>query len=278
MKGETNSAGFTIVETLLVLGVTSLLFVMVMITLGGKQNKAQFQQSVRDIQTKVQQTINEVSTGYYPDTQDFTCVQGSDVLLGGNMPVIAPAAAGTVGQGKNDQCVFLGKVLQFSVNGTTPEQYNTYSMAGLRSATDWLGVKPTPIDDTGINPVPQINVTTKNFLSYGLEAVSMKYFDGSGPHDTNVVGFLSQVGDLGNSGSYESGAVDLVAVPGLGLGSTESATITTLRNGHLRTAAINPVGGVVICFKSGTTNDTALLSIGSNGHNLAVKLEIKACS
>lgn len=267
MKGETNSAGFTIVETLLVLAVTGALFVMVVLAFGGRQGKAQFQQSVRDIQTRVQQTMNEVSSGYYPNTQDFKCASV------GGVPVIT-ASATTVDQGTNADCIFLGKIMQFSVNSGNTEQYNTYSVAGLRNATTLLASKPTLIWDSA----NAIKVTSRSNLAYGLTTKSMYYYDSSGQHPTNAMGFISKIGSLSDSGTYEAGAVDMLAVTGTSLTSDESTTVNAINASHLSTAAVNPSGGVTICFQSGTDSETALLSIGSNGHDLAVKLEIKACS
>jgi hypothetical protein len=274
MKGETKTAGFTIVETLIVLAVTSALFVSVMMLISGKQNKAQFQQSVRDIQTKVQQTINEVATGFYPNNNDFKCTKSIDAM-GVTVPLIT---AGAVEQGKNTDCVFLGKMIQLSVNNTSPELYNIYSIAGLREATTFTETKAVVID------APGVNVTQQYALSYGLQTKWMCYSVTATPctattgvHD-NSFGFISRIGSLSNSENYEAGAVDLVAMGNLTtLSQPDTATVAIMSATHLTASQFNPAGGVSICFESGRGGETALLTIGANGHNLGVKLDIKAC-
>ena len=269
MKGETKSAGFTIVETLIVLAVTGLLFIMVMVTLNGQQGRAQFQQSVRDLQTKVQQIINEVSSGYFPSNGDFSCLKGADPLNPGySAPIITATASA---QGTNQACMFMGKLIQFSVTNppTTPEEYDTYTLAGLRDNV-------SSFDEARVIAVDPL-MTKKDILNYGLTVTWVKYIQGGVATDTNSVGFVPEVGDLSTAKSYEAGAVDLIAVPTLTVASTASDTIDVIRQTHLMSALINPDGGVKICLKSGTTKDTAMLNIGSNGHNLAVTLVVGNC-
>jgi type II secretory pathway pseudopilin PulG len=269
MKGETKSAGFTIVETLLVLAVTGFLFLMVMITLSGKQNRAQFQQAVRDIQTKTEQTINEVSTGFYPNNGDFSCSKGSDPYSPGSAPrIVIPAVRG---QGTNEDCVFLGKMMQFDVGNTDPETFNTYSVAGLRSGTTLATSRAVVIDSP--------TVIQQDTLRYGLKTKSMCSRMAAACTPVNTVGFISQIGDLSSNSTYESGSVDLVSYSGFGLGANANAVKTSVNTTHLNDAktVINPQGGVEICFQSGTNSDTALMVIGSNGHNLNVQLTVKAC-
>jgi hypothetical protein len=166
--------------------------------------------------------------------------------------------------------------MQFSVNGSVPEQYNTYSIAALSSATGNTTTKATVID------LPQ--VTQSDFLSYGLTAKYMCYSTGTNcltpaSNPTNSIGFLSEVGSLDSGKTYAAGTLNLVALSGTSLASNDTVTKARINQFHLQppVAIINPSGGVMICFQSGSTNDTAVLSIGGNGHNNAVKLEIKTC-
>jgi prepilin-type N-terminal cleavage/methylation domain-containing protein len=117
-------SGFTIIEVMIVLVVTGALFVSAAILISGRQNQTAFDQAIHQIQADIQQTVNEVAVGYFPDT-DFSCVaSGSGPSLG----------SGGSGQGTNNGCVFLGKVMQFKVHDTDPEQYATYAIAGLQRA------------------------------------------------------------------------------------------------------------------------------------------------
>jgi type II secretory pathway pseudopilin PulG len=124
------SAGFTIVETIIVLAVSSLLATSVMLLVNGRQNKTMFQVASNDLKQQLEQIINETASGYYPTNDDFTC-SGST----GNHPVIT---AVNQQQGKNDSCIFLGKALAFNIgdssSGLGPAAYIVYPLIGNRTA------------------------------------------------------------------------------------------------------------------------------------------------
>lgn len=260
MKGNSHRAGFTIVETLLVLAISSAIFLAIIGTMSGRQGKAQFSQATKNIQADVQQTINEVGAGFYPSGNNFKCNGAS------GKPVFSASVSN---QGTNQDCVFLGKVIQFKVQGTDPEQYNIFSIAGLRACggkttcTTLAGAKPQVINGGGFD------VTETKTLSYGLSVKSAT---------AGAVGFISELGSLDDGGNYNSGTqpVDLMPVQGTTIGTSKSSMINAV-NSSLATSAANPAGGFTVCFQSGGTSQTALMTIGSDGHDLAVKMEVKSC-
>jgi type II secretory pathway pseudopilin PulG len=264
MNNSSKSAGFTIVETLIVLGVTGALFIAIIGTMIGRQNRAEFLQATHNIQFKIQQSINDVSTGFYPNNGDFTCAAS---------PSGPTFTASPRTQGSNEDCVFLGKVMQFNVGGVAGanETYNTYSIAGLRApaALTLLASKPKVIQGMGFDTI------TRNALAYGLKTLSVKY---NGFTQVGAVGFISGVGVSNGNGGYQSGAqqVDLIPVNLTLPSQTEAAAVLTI-DSNLASSPVNPSGGVQICFQGGN-NQTALITIGSNGHDLAVKLEVKTCT
>lgn len=261
MRGKDARRGFTIIETLLVLAISSALFLAIMITMSGRQAKAEFSQATKNVQAEVQQTIDEVAAGSYPSNNNFACDGGS------GEPVFT--ASGGIEQGSNQDCVFLGKVIQFKVSGTNPEQYNVFSVAALRACggkttcTDLAASKPRVIDGAGFN------ITESKTLSYGLSVKSAT---------AGAVGFISELGSLNDGGSYNSGSqpVDLMPIRTSALNMPKPSMISVI-NSNLAASPTNPSGGFMICFQSGGTNQTALMTIGSNGHDLAVKMEVKSC-
>jgi type II secretory pathway pseudopilin PulG len=265
------TAGFTIVEVMIVMAVTGALFVSVALTMSGKQRKAEFFQATNDIHAVVQQTINEVSAGFYPSKDDFRCVQTAGPAI------TIMSAAGQ--RGTNQSCVFLGKVMYFGQNPLgDQETFNTFSIAGLRSATTLASAAPTVVQN-GV-----VDTTASAFLKYGLSVRSVKYNDVVGDAAANdvsigAVAFMTAAGETDTAGNYKSGSqrVDLVPVPGTALNRTKANMITDI-NTYLKTASVvNPRNGVKICFV-GADNLTALITIGSNGHDLLAKLEVKDCT
>lgn len=272
------SNGFTIVETMVVLAVTGALFVAIAASLTGRQNAAEFTRAIQSVQSQLQQIIDQVPAGNFPD-QQIQCTSGGGSLVfstGGN-------------QGTNSQCIFLGKVIQFQVHGTggnSAEQYQVYTIAGLNTqgtaAAPFAAAKPTVVQVGGNYAAYSTAVS----LEYGLSAVWMK----SQGQPIGAVGFLMEPGIAGNTGTgYSSGAqqVDLVPIrttslnQDLSTGVAEiqdnTASAGGLQDANLLTSGpINPSGGVQICFASGTTNQSGLITIGSIGRQLAVKLNIKS--
>lgn len=267
------SAGFTIVETMIVLAITGGLFVAIAATLAGRQDSAEFTHAIQNVQAEIQQTVNQVSAGFYPNNGDFTCTASGNAII---------FNAGSTGQGSNQDCVFLGKVMQFTVQGTNPEQYRTYTIAGLRGPTvgatsPFQNVSPTVVG-VGNNYIDYSAVGT---LEYGLSTVWMK----SGGTNIGAVGFLMEPGSLNSASAsgFNSGAqqVDLIPLPGTSLGQSVNQSVNSITNSLqdvnlTADAPVNPVAGVQICFASGGTNQSGLISIGGSGRQLLVTLDIRS--
>jgi type II secretory pathway pseudopilin PulG len=268
MRGGKNARGFTILETLLVLAITGGLFLAVAVTLSGRQNRTQFEQSIQEIKSQIEQTINDVATGFYPNT-NFRCTAG------GSGPSLS---SGTANQGENEGCIFLGKVMQFDIAGTDPEQYSVFTVAGLQrnSSGDEVGTYaesfPTVVAPSTSSPGrPDASQPAK--LLYGLTTHEVYY----GTVKTNIgaVAFLNSLASY-SSGSIVSGSqqVNVVPINGTGLNVTPAAAAETI-NSQLATSPINVSNGIKLCFASGGTQQSGLITIGSNNRQLSVTLSIK---
>lgn len=265
MKGDQKARGFTILETLIVLAVTAGLFIAVAVTLSGRQNRTQFSQAVQDMQSQIQQVISDVGTGFYPSRSNFQCVAA---LTGPSL------SAGSNEQGENKGCVFLGKAIQFGVNGTDPEQFKIFTIAGLQRTT--AGTEVTTYAEAkpkAVSPPGSPDVTETGKLLYGLTVHSATY----GPSNVPIgsVAFVNSLAAYGTD-SIVSGSqqVRVMPVRNSSLGRTQDQTAQTI-NSQLAASDIDPNGGVKICFVSGGSNQSGLITIGSNGRQLSVTLSIK---
>jgi type II secretory pathway pseudopilin PulG len=261
MKRKGTQAGFTVIETLVVLAVTGALFIAIVATFTGSQRKAEFMQATQNLQSRLQQIITDVPNGYYQNMDNIKCTAsatGPSLSMG----------AGNV-QGTNEGCVFLGKAIQFQISGKSPEQYSTYSLAGLRSATDFASAKPKVI---------QAGTTTESdTYDYGLTTKSLKYNGSS----IGMFAVVMQMGTLSATGGYDSGnqRVDLIPVAGTALNRDIPTGVSNLETNIVASYANrNPAGGIQLCVQHGNGGQTALYTIGGNGHDLAVKLEVKSCT
>src|SRR5688572_7392102 len=68
--------GFTVIEVLIVMVVTGMLFVSAAILIAGRRAQTEFNQGIRQVQSQIQQVISEVATGYYPNPNTFRCTPG----------------------------------------------------------------------------------------------------------------------------------------------------------------------------------------------------------
>ncbi len=271
---DQRAGGFTIVETMVVLAVTGALFVVVAASLSGRQSAAEFIHAIQSAQSQVQQVVNQVSAGFYPNQGNFTCARNGNAVA---------LAAGSKAQGTNQDCIFLGKVLQFGVQGTSgsdPEQYRVYTIAGLRCPTCTVGaaspfqnVSPTVVGVGG----DYTSYSDVGALEYGLYTRWIHI----GGTSVGAVGFLMEPGSLSTATNYNSGAqqVDIVPIFGSTLNqdalSLAARTDSTLNDTTLvNYSSINPQGGVQICLVSGGTNQSGLITIGGSGRQLLVNLSI----
>lgn len=270
MKGGKKAQGFTIMETLIVLAVTSTLFVIIAATLSGRQQRTQFEQAVNDIRAQIQQVINDVGTGFYPSTNNFSCSAGA---FG---PTIG---AGSTTQGENTGCIFLGKAIQFSAAGDE-NAYNIIPIAGLQrtnagtEVATYAEASPRAISpSTSDLSVPDL--AEKKKLQYGLKAYSMTYGTTNTPIGTFVVA-SSLASYSGGTLVSSSQQLNIIPITTSTLGSAQTVTAQNI-NTTMQTSPINPAGGIKICFASAGSNQSGLVTIGpTSAGQLSVTLSIKA--
>lgn len=253
LKNARTPDGFTIVETLIVLAITGVLFVSIIGITAGRQSKAQFKQAINNVKQEIEQTISEVQSGYYPQTDSFSCAP----LAGGGLKI----DAGAVKQGANNGCVFMGKALQFGKGyGEDPEQYAIYSVAGkqynsfddMEATRSFADSFPTVVD------VP--SVTDMKRLQNGLVVKSM-YADGE---SIGAVAFVSSIFD--DAGSAK-GSQSTQVVP-ITLSNLNTNNPSRINSGiGASYANRNPSGGVQICFNDGGDRSALIVIGGSRGMN-----------
>lgn len=266
---------------MIVLAVSSGLFVAAAILISGKQNQAAFNQAIQQMQSQLQQVTSEVANGYFPANANFQCSANA----GG--PVVL-SSGGSNAQGSNAGCVFAGKVLQFKVHGTDPETYNVFTLAGAqkdstgKEAGSLAGSVPKAIAPYIGAPSDYPDITTSTVLQNGLTVANtttpaggMWYNNGAGNVAIGAVAFVPSFATYtGSTIDSNSQQVSVVAIPG-SLTNVDAKTAATAINASLSTTGVvNPSSGVSICFASGGTKQSGLVTIGGGGHPLSVTLQV----
>lgn len=279
MNGASSQGGFTIVETLIVLGVTGMMVIGAIALVSGQQNRVQFQQSIQDVQARIQQAINEVGTGYYPTDNNLICQRTSGQVS---------LSSGSRQQGTNTDCIFLGKVLQFGVDTANGQDVIVHTVAGLEDNDEGNLERADPTSVArGLNTNSSSSfpdLSTSNQLLYGLKTVDMYYFeDATGTRRTiGAVAFVNGLGQYEDS-RLLSGTqqVDVIPVEGSGPPTagdfiTDKRRVVDAINQELHLSPQNPTSGIRICLASAGTNQSGLITIGSSNRGPSVILDIKS--
>lgn len=266
--------GFTVIEVLIVMAVTGILFIGAVLLIAGRQRQTEFDQATRQIQSQIQQVMNEVAIGFYPNTNTFQCSAGA------SGPILI-AGSGTE-QGENSGCIFVGKAMQFKVAASNPEQFATYTIAGLQKnssgteVTSLAEARPKLVTPSTTEPaIPDASLTTP--LQGGLTTLvnGMRYNNGAGWVNIGALAFVSSLAQY-SGGEIVSGAqqVSVIGVNGTSLNTSKVAAADAI-NANLVTSP-NPTATTEICFVSGGTDQSALISIGGGTRQQSVSLTIKS--
>lgn len=283
-RGVSQAAGYTIVEALIFLAITGLLFVSVATLVSGQQSKTQFDQAVREAHQKVDDILNDVSTGLYTSTGNISC----SVSLAGILRINSVAANR---QGINPDCLFIGRAIQFlPAPAGAQSTLNIYtvvgranplaSIPGISSPTALQRATPVVIaaatDQTGAvmaNPknYPDAYVTTP--LSYGLKPSRVYYVDSSGnKRDIGWIAFVNSLeansagAALKNPGNLPVSLYVMPPVNGTGLNKSSADTAVDINTAlNSSGVAINPSSGAIVCFDNfSRRGQNAKIVVGAN--------------
>jgi len=78
---NTNTAGFTIIETLLFLAISGLMLLVALNAITGRSELVRFQQSIRALEAYIQLQQNYVINGVVPDGTAVSCNGGNECLI-----------------------------------------------------------------------------------------------------------------------------------------------------------------------------------------------------
>lgn len=268
------SGGYTIIEVMVVIGISAVIFFSAMTAIGGRQQSVQFAQAVREFDAKIRDVINDVTTGYYPTNSTITCTISAGAP---QITVDNDAKLGT-----NNSCIFIGKAIQFLPDGEA-ERMDVYSLAGLRfedndqTPTSTIAkAQPVPVARPG-NAANFTDATESYNLLYGLRVKKVIRPLGTTPPTYGAVGIIS---NFGTAGVSDAQSVQIGGIIGSNTGANEASTIrildaltddpTRARNdGYIEK---NTTEGIVICLEN-DRGKKASLTFGAKG-TAATKLDI----
>jgi len=278
MKGGFNTSGFTIIETLIVLGITAILLLSAMYTLSGKTANGEFTQAINGIKTSLQQLINNSSSGIYPNAGNFQCSLSSTGTISLTLP------SGNV-QGQHYGCTFLGRMVNFNDSSLSPgtaQNYIAYTVigqqcttsaslfSGCSTPTSWAGT-------TGVGPYILPTSTKTQSTSTLLNGISLYSITLKGSNPATVTGAqipLTNVAFLANPATASvSAPTSNILSPGALQLNVYSYRLSPVA-GPMSTAFLIQQSEIDLCFASATTNQSGEIILNGTGSEAIVSLQI----
>lgn len=226
-------AGYTITEVMVVLAVTTAMFVVIVMVFSGRQARVEFTQAVRNFEAKVQTAISDVATGYYR-SDGYECVADTP-----GAPIINTEASARTGT--NSGCIFVGKIL--NPNNTSSV---IHTVVGRRSVPGGLNV--SSYAEARPVTVPVVDETYGH--SFGLRVVRMVSLESNA--QIYALGFMKPLSDLDAS----TGSRTLELYGAMQAGGFTSGTEINLN--HFQKLP----EGALICLR-GQNGQLAEISIGA---------------
>lgn len=232
--------GYTIVEVMIVLAVSTVMFVAVAISFNGRRGRTEFTQAVRDFESRLQTTIGEVANGAVSSRGACTAPIGSGV------PVIG-------GANDPDRCVFNGKVYY---GYGTPTNTSTLALLIGRRAAGNPEHDATTIVESQPAVVTEVNNTTyvHSFQMRVNKVVSLA----SGNPKVYAFGFVVPFAGSVSLQADQSSGSKQVSLYGL----VGSSALTTSGSALNTTNFVPMSSGIVICLQ-GQNEQRAQLWIGA---------------
>ena len=192
------SGGFTIVEVLIVLAISSAMLVSAYGIFGSRRQAVDFTQAVYDLQSQIHSLANSVSSQAVPGVQQYVC---SPAMVGTVMRPVLSSGSST-----NQDCIYLGQAIQVVANSPNLTAYPVFGLRTVYNGATDTGVAPTTASDA--NPEPAINssdptnpanlllINTYTMIN-GLKTVSAQY---SGT-ENDILTLYSSLQDSNTSGN-----------------------------------------------------------------------------
>lgn len=264
-----SNSGYTILETLIVMGITTAMFLIVASAFGGRQQQVEFAQAVRNFDSKLEDIKNDVATGYFPKNETARCrVVGNnpinrrpDYQTGGTIPDL----------GTNEECVSIGKVIQISPdisalgNSNENGQYiKVYNVSGLRTLSN--GENPLNLIDARptADPNPELIL-----LEWGMKVTRVISSESTSVNDRGAIAIFSSLNRSSAIASSTSNeALQVNIIPGANFDMLEPPFTAQIDNLH------NKIGPVSPGFVDFSTNPSITICVSDNDENRRAKIII----
>ena len=258
--------GYTIIEVMMFLLVSSALLGSVMTVMSGKQESTRFTKSVESFERRLNDLSNDASTGYYPSAENFTCSYPAGGTVSFSPTGTLKGENGGNSTGTNAGCVFLGKAVQFRTDGDR-SKYTVYTIVGSEQGKSLADVNLKPallgVGNSGIKEDNQLPADLEITKIIGLT---------DNTDNTDTVSGISIISDFTETTGIEQKVT----------GNASRVTLFELRDDYLpNPGPPDPTKmkiankGIMLCLQQGGFNGRkAALTFGAGGGRLSTEIKI----
>jgi type II secretory pathway pseudopilin PulG len=257
--------GYTILEVIIVLTVSSMLFAASIVGFNQQNRRTQFTDSVNNFAQNIQDVLNDVETGFYPSNNSFSCT-----ALAAGFPIPSPTAAQ---QGTNESCIFVGKAIQFAPGPSSPTNkanIDIYTIIGRRLVEN--STKPvSSINDA--KPIGLDNLVDRKTLSAGVEIISVKQAVSGQAY--SGIAMVSTSGTGGGINTGLNARASLASIAG-NINNTKGTFLNNIR--AINSSNVDQArDGIYICVKEGGTGGrSAIIELATDRSQIIVNTKVDA--
>lgn len=159
--GRSESRGYTIIEVLIVLAISSAILTSSVALFGGRRGETEFPQAVYDLQSKLQSYAAQVSSAALPSGEAYSCGVSGLMPDGKVYPVLTTVSV-TAEPTTNQDCIYLGQAVQIIPTGDTLYAYPVYGLRTIHNGAVDSGDFPSTAAQA--NPEPALDADGKFLL------------------------------------------------------------------------------------------------------------------
>lgn len=263
--------GYTIIEVMIVLAVSGVLFTAAITLFQGKNGRTQFSQAMRDADSKIQSVVSDVNSDAFPGSGQYDCTASP-----GKRPVLKAAIGPSDTTGTNGDCIYLGKALEADTNnaGGAIKIYTILSSrldATSAAVTTFPQATPEPI----MGPPPLVDLTEIYTLLSGVTITQAGISTTINPppvgSETDMVGYYNSLGGLAQNGQ------SLTSFGYSGFDSQTGNVQNTLST-QINSLTVTPIQAWYLCFASATSNEFARIIVRSSPSGVTTSLNFGMCN
>lgn len=268
LRMQRTRGGFTIIEVLVVLAISMVLFFAAIRLFAGRQGTTQFAQAMRDVASQIQSIVNDVGVSTFPD------LAGMDCELNAGRPALV---SGSNDPGTSQECIFLGKavLIDSDNNPNTPDELDIFTILGRRAIGGSTIV--TNFDDA--NPEPIDELDESYIIPFMATVLSATQDVSPAGRPAYMMGFYNSLQPTGAGIAQGSQSIKTIGYAGIGANAPNGLVKNAIRQlPDPSPYSIEDSKVWTICFQSGTSDETAQLIVSSTSAGVTTEVKYTSCS